>query len=175
MVLMKRTALALMLILALSISTIAGIAGITIFKVASANMDAAPLTISILSPANNSYFSSVLQNYTYYPPISFQLIYQTNEPLSLVEYSIDGGSNVTVYGNDTTVEEPTDANYHNLTLYAEDNFGNWATPQTVYYLITPIMGPPPPVPEFPKWIVLPLFAVVILLSTIFIRKKITEK
>jgi parallel beta-helix repeat protein len=35
--------------------------------------------------------------------------------------------------------------------------------------------PAPTVPEFPTWIILPLFAVAILLSTVFIRKRIPKK
>ena len=33
----------------------------------------------------------------------------------------------------------------------------------------------PTIPEFPTWIILPLFAVVILLSTVFVRKRMTKK
>lgn len=36
-------------------------------------------------------------------------------------------------------------------------------------------SPAPTVPEFPTWIILPLFAVVMLLSTVFIRKRIPKK
>ena len=35
--------------------------------------------------------------------------------------------------------------------------------------------PAPTVPEFPTWIILPLFAVLILLSTVFIRKRTPKK
>ena len=35
--------------------------------------------------------------------------------------------------------------------------------------------PTPTVPEFPIWIILPLFAVIMLLSTVFIRKRILTK
>jgi len=35
--------------------------------------------------------------------------------------------------------------------------------------------PTPTVPEFPTWIILPLFAVIILLSTVFFRKRIPKK
>jgi len=71
--------------------------------------------------------------------------------------------------------------YQNLTLYTNATFGNWATPQTVIYLIIPathptsapsLPSPTPTVPEFSAWIILPLFAVTILLSPVIIRKRI---
>ena len=40
---------------------------------------------------------------------------------------------------------------------------------------TPTISPTSTVPEFPTWIILPLFAVAIPLSTVFIRKRITKK
>jgi len=41
---------------------------------------------------------------------------------------------------------------------------------------TPTTTPPPTIiQEFPTWIILPLFAVIMLLSTIFIRKRISKK
>jgi hypothetical protein len=157
---MKRTALALTFILALLISAVAGIAS---FKATSANAESAvPLTISILSPANDSTFFSGWVGQTYVATnVTFPLIYWTNEALSWVGYSINGDGNVTVYQNDTTVQQPyllpnpggLIYSYQNsLTLYANGTFGNWATPQTVTYVV-PLPTSPyssTPVPTVPK-------------------------
>ena len=180
---MKRTALALTFILALLISAIAGIAS---SKATSVNAESAvPLTISILSPVNGSNFGAGWVNQTSYVlEVNFPLIYETNEVPSWVGYSFNGNSNVTVSENSTVVEQTTLAQgifpeQNSLTLYANDTFGNWATPQTITFLIVtsphPTPTSTPTVPEFPTWIILPLFAVMILLSTIFIRKRMPKK
>jgi ABC-type dipeptide/oligopeptide/nickel transport system permease subunit len=86
--------------------------------------------VSILSPAGNSSFDVVLG------VVGFQLIYKASTALSWVGYSIDAGSNVTVSGNSTYVQDVENTGYHTFTLYANDNSGNWATPQTVTYRVT---------------------------------------
>lgn len=104
---MKRTALALTFILALLISAIAGIAS---SKTESANAESVvPLTISILSPANDSTFGSSWVNQTsnVATNVTFPLIYWTNEALSWVGYSINGDSNVTIHQNDTSATVTT--------------------------------------------------------------------
>ena len=98
---------------------------------------AIPLTISILSPVNNSTFISAG------PLVSFPLTYETNGAFSWVGYSIDGSSNVTISNNDTVAWEYSDLEIHNLTLYANDTFGSWAAPQTIYYFITVVHSTAP--------------------------------
>jgi hypothetical protein len=137
---MKRTALALTFILALLISAIAGIVS---SKATSTYAESAvPLTISILSPANDSNFGAGWANGTsYVEEVTFPLIYETNEVPSWVGYSINGNSNVTVSENSTIAEQTTALtqgifpHQNTLTLYANDTLGNWATPQTVTYFI----------------------------------------
>jgi hypothetical protein len=46
-----------------------------------------------------------------------------------------GSGNVTVSENGTWVHDFGPNGYHTLTLYANDTSGNWATPQTVTYLV----------------------------------------
>ena len=46
------------------------------------------------------------------------------------------------------------------------------TPSTIP---PPTASPTPAIPEFPTWIILPLFAIVLLLSTVIIKKRITKK
>ena len=123
------------------------------------------LAVSILSPTNNYIFGSLLVNDTF-PDVTFHLIYKTNAATSWVGYSIDGGSNVTLTSNNTLVDMPPEMFAHNITLYANDTLGNWATPQTVNFYIainpgpapTPtqnaLPAPSPSIPELPIWIAL---------------------
>ena len=46
---------------------------------------------------------------------------------------------------------------------------------TVASTVASTVAPTPAIPEFPTWIILPFFAVMILLSTAFIRKRISKK
>ncbi len=95
--------------------------------------------VSILSPQNDSVFNVSIEG------VSFNLIYETNTVLSWVGYSIEGkgSGNVTVSGNGTLVRDFGSSGYHTLTLYANDTSGNWATPQTVTYLVNFGVEPTP--------------------------------
>ena len=102
--------------------------------------------ITILYPANGTFFNVSMG------VDSFQLKYTTNNPpLSWIGYSIDGGQNKTAYGEWYNIQQisydaegnpsvrvsgvfENDGN-HNLTLYANNTSGDWATPQTVTYLV----------------------------------------
>jgi hypothetical protein len=97
-------------------------------KCAYSQVDTAP-SIIILYPTNNTVFTV-----EHVEEVSFYLKYQTNSTLSWVGYSLDGAKNVTIMGNDTYYHDLEADGYHNLTLYANDTAGNWATPQTVIYL-----------------------------------------
>jgi hypothetical protein len=135
-------------------------------------------TVSILYPLNNSFFNVSIEG------VNYKLIYETNSTLSWVGYSIGGNGysidgkgngNVTVSENSTWVHDFGSNGYHTLTLYANDTSGNWATPQTVTYLVNLYPdyapSPSPSVPEFPTWIILPLVATVTLLTGSIIRGK----
>ena len=72
---------------------------------------------------------------------------------------------------------------HELTIYLYGLNQESYTPRylsftyTVYFSTTgnpPTPSPTPTVPEFSTWIILPLFAVTILLSTAFVRKRMTK-
>jgi hypothetical protein len=105
-----------------------------------------------------------------------------------VGYSIDGGSNITASGNNTYVyglEGMEPSGYNTLTLYTNDTAGKWATPQTVFYFVeyyADVTGaapatsptPSPSIPEFPTWIIPPIFMAATLLTVVFIRKRITK-
>lgn len=104
---------------------------VLVIKPVLAQSNTAP-TVSIVFPTNNTVFNESFGT----PIVSFQLTYETNNTLSWVGYSIDGGNNITVTGNNTYVERSlVNGGYHTLTLYANDTDGNWATPQTVTYLV----------------------------------------
>ena len=101
-------------------------------------------TVSILYPLNASFFNVSIGG------VSFPLTYETNSDLSWVGYSINGSNNVTLPGNGTYVLPISGYNgYNNLTVYANDTIGNWATPQTIVYLVnvypdyTPTPSPSP--------------------------------
>ncbi len=97
--------------------------------------------ISIISPENKKYVA--LND----PFITVPLVFTTDESLSWVGYSLDGGSTATVT-NGTLIKIPIES--RNLTLYAVDMAGNWADPQTVYYEIAFNLGPvPEPFPVVP--------------------------
>ena len=118
--------------------------------------------ISILYPTNGAVFNVSIVG------VSYQIIYETNSTLSWVGYSLDGGSNVTVSGNSTYVgsngiERIENSGYNTLTLYANDTAGNWATPQTVTYLVE--YYPDVSTPEFPTWTAVSALAVLAMTVT----------
>jgi hypothetical protein len=132
---------ALFLILIIAVSCL------TLLTVKPANSETTPIPeITILYPVNDTFFNVSIG------VDSFQLKYTTNNPpLSWIGYSIDGGQNKTAYGEWFNVEQisydaegnpsvrvsgvfENDGN-HNLTLYANNTAGDWATPQTVTYLV----------------------------------------
>ncbi len=87
-------------------------------------------TLEILFPMNDSFFNVSLGG------VNYQLMYETNSPLSWVGYSLDGSDYVTVAGNSTSVHQFVSSNgYHTLTVYANDTLGTCATPQSVTYLV----------------------------------------
>jgi hypothetical protein len=155
---------------------IALIANVSILaiKPVSAQSNTTP-TISILYPTNETVFNVSING------VYFQLLYQTNNTLSWVGYSINGGRNVTCTGNTTDhtafsndgqfiFGQPT------LTLYANDTAGNWATPQTVTYTVyfysDSTSAPQSP---FPNELILPIvisvFLVLVAMAIVIYRKK----
>ena len=101
--------------------------------------------ITVLYPINGTFFNVSMG------VLSFQLKYATNDTLSWLGYSVDDGQNRTAYGEWYDFEKrlydmegnPSVWAYdvfesngnHNLTLYANNTAGDWATPQTVTYLV----------------------------------------
>jgi hypothetical protein len=119
---------------------------VDLLTVKSVNAQSTPAPeISVLYPTNGTFFNVSMG------VDSFQLKYATNHTLSWIGYSIDGGQNKTAYGEWYDLEQrlydmegnpsvwiydvfKNDGN-HNLTLYANNTVGDWATPQIVTYLV----------------------------------------
>jgi hypothetical protein len=131
---------------ALFLTIIIAMPSLTLMTVKSVNaQSAAAPEISVLYPANGTFFNVSMG------VVSFQLKYATNDTLSWIGYSVDGGQNKTAYGEWYDLEQrlyDTDGNpsvwvndvfendgNHNLTLYANNTAGDWATPQIVTYLV----------------------------------------
>ena len=76
--------------------------------------------ITILSPETKAYNVSDV-------PLDFTV----EETFSRIEYSLDGQSNVTIDGNTTLTWLPN--GYHNVTVYATDEFGNIGVSKTIYF------------------------------------------
>lgn len=131
---------------------------LTLMAVNPVNAQSTPTPeITILYPTNGTFFN-VSRGVDL-----FQLKYSTNNPLSWIGYSIDGGQNKTAYGEWYNIDQisydaednpsvrvsgvfESDEN-HNLTLYANNTSGDWATPQTVTYVVNidadTTVAPPP--------------------------------
>jgi hypothetical protein len=127
-----------------------------------ASTHSAPIVV-LLSPENTSYTA------IYNPYVTLPLEFQTNNSLSWVGYSLDGGNNITVV-NGTTIDITAESK--SLTLYANDTAGNWASPQTVYYEIAFNLGTPPQ--SFPIVLVtvsLMITAFIIIFSLLLYSKK----
>jgi YVTN family beta-propeller protein len=144
---MKRTALALTFIFALLISAIAGVTVASSQNGTNNQSNTAP-TVSIVYPTNQTFFNVSIEG------VYFNVLYETKDTLSWVGFSIDGGGNVTATGNSTDEQEwinneyQFDGGHNTLTLYANDTDGNWATPQTITYLVNFYPGTTPP-PTYP--------------------------
>jgi hypothetical protein len=76
--------------------------------------------ITVLSPEAQVYNVSDV-------PLDFTV----EETFSKIEYSLDGQSNVTINGNTTLTWLPN--GYHNVTVYATDEFGNTGVSKIIYF------------------------------------------
>jgi hypothetical protein len=113
-------------------------------------------------------------------------LFYYNNILNCSEYSIDPFVNLNAtynwYGT-TNAQTISQTIKHNLFTGYNENMSTYLTQYNVTFV--PFLTEPnpqamplsssPTVPEFPTWIILPLFAVVILVLIAFVRKKIPEK
>lgn len=81
--------------------------------------DTLPPNITILSPENRTYNTTTVS-----------LMFNASEPVSWVDYSLDGHPNVTLTGNTTTAANASlnllCEGSHSLTVYAADSYGSGA-------------------------------------------------
>jgi len=82
-----------------------------------------PPRISIISPINLRYFES-----------NISLDFNVDKPINWISYSLDGGLNQTTAGNSTLLE--LSIGLHNVTVYANDTFGNVGKSQIINFTIT---------------------------------------
>jgi len=87
-----------------------------------------PPQISILSLENKTYATN-----------SIQLNFTVNEPVTKIEYSLDGQEKVTIAGN-ATLTGLVDG-LHNVTIYAMDTDGNIGVSETINFSIEPFPTP----------------------------------
>jgi parallel beta-helix repeat protein len=81
-----------------------------------------PPKISVISPVNQAFNES-----------SVPLFFTVDKQVVWMGYSLDGQDNVTVAGN-ITISELT-SGLHNVTVYAEDTFGNEGASETIAFTV----------------------------------------
>ena len=116
----------------------------------------APL-IKVLSPINQIYpFSSV------------SLVFTVNKPVYLIGYSLDGGETIPVTGNVTL--SGLSNNLHNVTVYANDTFGNTGVSETISFTVA--APEPEPFPTVPVAVAsVASFAVAVVGLLVYFRKR----
>jgi outer membrane protein assembly factor BamB len=83
-----------------------------------------PPKISVLSPLSQQYNES-----------SVSLVFTVDKPVNWTGYSLDGAENVSIAGNTTLTG--LSSGVHNVTVYAEDLFGNVGASETVFFAAEP--------------------------------------
>ncbi len=79
-----------------------------------------PPVVSVASPETKNYTSSEI-------PLNFTM----NKPVDWIRYSLDGKDNITISGNTTLSGLPIGK--HNVTVYAQDSFGNVGESETINF------------------------------------------
>jgi hypothetical protein len=108
----------------------------------------------VLSPINQQYIDS-----------SVQLVVSIDKTVNWTNYSLDGQQNVTLYGNITLVNLPN--GLHNITVYAEDTFGNIGSSETTSFTVA--KSEPEPFPVVPV-AVASVAVLVMILSVLLFRR-----
>ena len=89
--------------------------------------------IAVQSPEAKTYYESYVS-----------LNFTVNEPVSLMQYSLDAQDNITITGN-TTLSQLS-YGLHNVTIYAQDNAENVGASETIIFTIAMAPKPPEPFP-----------------------------
>ena len=115
-----------------------------------------PPKINVTSPINQNYNES-----------SVPLVFNSNKAVNWTSYSLDGQQNVTFSGN-TSLTDISNG-LHNITVYAQDTFGNIGSSQTTSFTVAK------PEPEsFPVVAIAAAsitFIVLVIAGILFYRKK----
>jgi hypothetical protein len=93
------------------------------------------------------------------------LDFTVDQPVSQIEYSLDGQENVTVAGNTTLTGLAN--GYHNVTVYATDEAGNTGASETLFFNVTV----PEPFPVVPIAAVVAVVAVAAGAGLLLYRRK----
>jgi hypothetical protein len=91
-------------------------------------LDTLPPEIEIISPKSQIYPATVW----YCGLDAFSLIFNVNEPVSWIGYSLDGKNNVTINEN-VTIDTVIGSHY--VTIYANDTSGNMGASETITFTI----------------------------------------
>jgi hypothetical protein len=92
------------------------------FKIGNYMVKTTPPKISVLSPLNQTYNETTTS-----------LVFSLDKPLIWTGYSLDGKENVTIIGN-TTIADLANG-LHNVTIYANDTYGNMGVSQTISFTV----------------------------------------
>jgi outer membrane protein assembly factor BamB len=112
-----------------------------------------PPRIMLLSPSSQTYNDS-----------SISSVYTVDKPVNWTGYSLDGKENITLTGNFTLTDLSN--GQHNLTVYANDTFGNMGESETVTFTV----AVPEPFPVVPV-VAVAVIAVAVALSLLLTRRK----
>jgi len=85
-------------------------------------LETTPPKISVLSPLNQTYNDSIVP-----------LVFTVDKSVNWTGYNLDGKQNVTITGNTTITGLSSDL--HNITVYANDTFGNAGASQTITFTV----------------------------------------
>jgi hypothetical protein len=116
--------------------------------------------ISVLSPLNQTYNES-----------SVPLVFNSDKAINWTSYSLDGQQNITFSGN-TNITGISNG-FHNVTIYAQDTFGNLGSSQTINFTVAkpePLL-PPESFPVVPVAAVSLVVAVVVAAGLLVYSKK----
>jgi hypothetical protein len=102
------------------------------FSISSFVTDYIPPKISVLSPKSQTYNET-----------SVSLVFAVDEAVNWTGYSLDGKDNLTITGNATIADLPN--GLHNVTVYANDTFGNMGMSKIINFTI----AIPQPLPVAP--------------------------
>jgi hypothetical protein len=102
------------------------------FSISSFVTDNIPPKISVLSPKSQTYNET-----------SVSLVFAVDEAVNWTGYSVDGKDNLTITGNATIADLPN--GLHNVTVYANDTFGNMGVSKIINFTI----AIPQPLPVAP--------------------------